>query len=142
LDDGALIVVRIGVLALLYLFLLAALRLVWRDLAHAAPARTGSVGRATLMVVEGLQGQFRAGDRIPVEGAASIGRDSDNQVVVRDGAVSGRHCALFFREGRWWIEDLGSTNGTWVNDRQTGGPLALESGDLVQVGRAAFRFNG
>src|SRR5471032_2651527 len=81
--DGALIVVRLGVLALLYLFLFAALRLVWRDISRAAPSRLGSIGRATLMVVEGLQGQLRAGDRIPVEGAASIGRDSDNQVVIR-----------------------------------------------------------
>jgi pSer/pThr/pTyr-binding forkhead associated (FHA) protein len=123
----------------LYLFLAAVVRVVWRDLAGAVPARRGLMGRAFLVVVEGSRRQLRPGDRIAVEGAASIGRDSDNQVVVDETTVSGRHAAIVYREGRWWIEDLGSKNGTWVNDRQVQRPQPLNPGDVLQVGRVSFR---
>lgn len=125
-------------LALLYLFLAAALRVVWRDVVRAAPQRRGSVGRAVLVVHSGGQG-LRPGSRIQIEGAASIGRDSDNQVVIDDTTVSGRHAALVYREGRWWIEDLGSTNGTWLGDLRVDGPQPVGDGDLIQIGRISLR---
>ena len=139
--DGLLIAFRLGVLGLLYLFLFMVLGVVWRDMVSAAPLGRGYVGRALLVVVEGPAGQFRPGDRIPLEAAASIGRDSDNQVVVRDTTVSGRHCALYFRDGSWWVEDLGSTNGTWLNAQEVRGAATVAPGDLLQVGRASFRFS-
>lgn len=126
-------------LGVLYLFLLCVIWVVWRDVIAAIPARRGSSGRAFLVVVEGSRRQLRPGDRIPLEGAASIGRDSDNQVVIDESTVSGRHAAIIFRDGRWWVEDLGSTNGTWVNERKVEQALPLAAGDLVQVGRVSFR---
>ena len=126
-------------LALLYLFLAAALRVAWRDFVAAAPARRGSVGRAVLVVEEGAGRQLRPGARLPIEGAASIGRDSDNQVVIDDTTVSGRHAALLFREGRWWVEDLGSTNGTWVAGHAIHGREQVAPGDLIQIGRVSLR---
>jgi len=133
-----LIAVRLAVLSLLYLFLIAALWVVGRDVALAAPVRGDGAAPAGLVAVDSVGGTIQAGRRIPVEGAASIGRDSDNQVVVRDSTVSGRHCAVYFRDGRWWVEDLGSTNGTWLNDREVHAPEPVKPGDLLQVGRAAF----
>lgn len=138
LDDSTVILVRLAVLALLYLFLAAALRVVWRDVVRAAPQRRGSVGRAFLVVQSGGQ-KLRPGSRIAIEGAASIGRDSDNQVVIDDTTVSGRHAALVYRDGRWWIEDLGSTNGTWLGDQRVDGPQPVANGDLIQIGRVGFR---
>jgi pSer/pThr/pTyr-binding forkhead associated (FHA) protein len=58
---------------------------------------------------------------------------------VDESTVSGRHATLVYRDGRWWIEDLGSTNGTWVNDRKVVRSQPLVPGDLVQVGRVSFR---
>src|SRR5215472_13019200 len=87
-SDSALIAVRIAVLATLYLFLVCVVWVVWRDVSAAVPARRGTMGRAFLVVVEGTRQQFKPGDRIPLEGAASIGRDSDNQVVVDESTVS------------------------------------------------------
>lgn len=139
LNDLTLVLIRLAVLALLYLFLAAVIRAVWSDVASAAPTRRGAVGRASLVVMQAPPELFKPGERIPVEGVASIGRDSDNQVVVPDKTVSGRHAAVAFREGRWWVEDLGSTNGTWVNDQQVGSARPLEPGDVIQVGRIAFQ---
>ncbi len=113
--------------------------MVWRDVARAAPAKRGSVGRAFLVVQNGAGKQLRTGSRIAVEGAASIGRDSDNQVVIEDTTVSGRHAALVYRDGRWWLEDLGSTNGTWLGDHRVAGPEPIAAGELIQVGRISLR---
>lgn len=134
-----LILVRLAVLGLLYLFLAALLHVVWRDVITAAPGRRGSTGRAFLVVVEGPGANFKPGQRIPVEGVASVGRESDNQVVIPDATVSSRHAAVVYRDGRWWLEDLGSTNGTWVNDRRVATPEPLADGDLIQIGRFSFR---
>ena len=125
-------------LALLYLFLAAVLRVVWRDVVRAAPQRRGSVGRAFLVVQLGGQ-KLRSGSRIAIEGAASIGRDSDNQVVIDDSTVSGRHAVLVYRDGRWWIEDLGSTNGTWLGDQRVDAPRPIGAGELIQIGRIELR---
>jgi pSer/pThr/pTyr-binding forkhead associated (FHA) protein len=138
LNDGVLVLVRLAVLALLYIFLAAVLRGVWKDFATAAPARKGNIGRAFLVVVEGPDQILKPGQRIPIEGAASIGRESDNQVVIPDKTVSGRHAAIIYRDGRWWAEDFDSTNGTWVNDRRVSSPLPVAEGDMIQVGRFSF----
>lgn len=124
------------------MFLTAVLVIAWREVTTAEPRGRGSVGRAYLVVIEGASRHFRVGERIPIEGAASIGRDSDNQIVVNENTVSGRHAAFVFREGRWWVEDVGSTNGTWVNQRQVHEPHAVDEGDLIQVGRFTFRLAG
>ena len=141
MSESVVIAVRLGVLAALYLFLFAVIRIVWRDVVRAAPAGHGAIGRATLIVVQPGQARLKAGQRLPLEAAAGVGRDSDNQVPVEDGTVSGRHCALYFREGVWWVEDLGSTNGTWINDRRVQAPAVIHAGDLLQVGRVSFRFS-
>ncbi len=140
LNDTAVIVVRLAVVALLYLFLAALLTVLWRDAARAAPGRRGATGRAFLIVVSG-PADLKTGQRIPVEGAASIGRESDNQVVIPDKTVSGRHAAIVYRGGRWWVEDLGSRNGTYVNDRRVDGALEIGDGDVIQTGRFAFRLS-
>lgn len=141
-SDTVSIALRLGVLALLYLFLAAVARVAWRDFAHAAPLRRGSVGRAHLIVIEGGSAGPYAGDRVPIEGAASIGRDSENAVVADDRTVSGRHATLLFDGGRWWVEDNGSTNGTFVNGARVDGAAPIEEGDVLQVGRVAFRLVG
>jgi len=132
-------VARFAVLLLLYAFLFAVLRIAWRDFSAAAPARRGSVGRAFLVVVDGEGHRIKTGSRMPVEGVASIGRDSDNQVVLDDATVSGRHAAVVFRDARWWVEDLGSTNGTWVAGRPVQQAAPVNPGDVIQVGRVCLR---
>jgi hypothetical protein len=134
-------VARIAVLAALYIFLAAVMRVAWRDVASAVPRHRGSIGRAFLVVVEGAGKHLRVGDRITIEGAATIGRDSDNQMMVDDTTVSGRHAAVFYRDGRWWLEDLGSTNGTWVNGQPIQSTEPVSSGDLIQIGRVSFRLS-
>ena len=70
-------------------------------------------------------------------GAIVVGRESFNDIVVYDPEVSRRHAQITFQEGRYIIEDLGSTNGTFVNGRRVNMPMPLHNGDVIEMGEAA-----
>lgn len=64
----------------------------------------------------------------------SIGRDSSNEITVNDAEVSRRHARLTFQGGKYVLEDMGSTNGTFVNGQRLTGPRVLKSGEVVSLG--------
>ena len=64
----------------------------------------------------------------------SIGRDSSNGITVNDAEVSRRHSRLTFQGGKYVLEDLGSTNGTFVNGQRLTGPRVLKSGEVISLG--------
>jgi pSer/pThr/pTyr-binding forkhead associated (FHA) protein len=70
----------------------------------------------------------------------TLGRQPDCDIVLAHPTVSGRHARIFFSDGEFFIEDLGSTNGTAVNHRAISGPVVLRSGDVVQVGEVHLQF--
>ena len=71
----------------------------------------------------------------PLEGdQLTIGRDSTNGVAINDPEVSRRHARLTFQGGKYVLEDLGSTNGTFVNGQRLSGPHVLKAGDVVALG--------
>ncbi len=84
----------------------------------------------------------RQGERIDInKRELSFGRAPDNDVVLDDSSVSSRHCMLFCRESKYTLRDLGSTNGTSVNEfniRET----RLKPGDQVEVGSVLMTFDG
>ena len=63
-----------------------------------------------------------------------IGRDSANEIVINDAEVSRRHARLTFQGGKYVLEDLGSTNGTFVNGQRLAGPRVLKPGEVVSFG--------
>ncbi|MCD6350852.1 MAG: FHA domain-containing protein, partial [Armatimonadetes bacterium] len=66
----------------------------------------------------------------------TLGRRSDNDIVLpADRRISRQHARVFERDGDWYIEDMGSANGTFVNDRRVHAPVRLRPGDRVRVGR-------
>jgi hypothetical protein len=64
-----------------------------------------------------------------------LGRSSRCDCVLRDPGVSRLHATLRNADGTWWLHDEGSTNGTWINGRRIAGPVAVEPGDDVLLGR-------
>lgn len=81
------------------------------------------------------------GKKFVVEGDDfSIGRDDGNDIVVDLDNVSRRHAHIVNRRGQNYVSDLGSTNGTFVNDKEIVGEVPLNSGDLLQVGGSIFKF--
>lgn len=64
----------------------------------------------------------------------TVGRDSTNDVVINDAEISRRHARLTFQGGKYILEDLGSTNGTFVNGQRLAGPRVLKAGEVVSFG--------
>jgi len=129
--------IRLAFLALLYLFLFSVVRVLLRDIRQAAREPSTELGR--LIVAASPSGEPPSGSVFPLDAVTSIGRDVNNSVVVEDDFVSGEHCLLTFRGRAWYVEDLGSTNGTYVNGDRVDGIAALGFGDELQVGNARLR---
>ncbi len=64
----------------------------------------------------------------------TIGRDSANGITINDAEISRRHARLTFQGGKYVLEDLGSTNGTFVNGQRLAGPRVLKTGEVVSFG--------
>ncbi|MEK9999658.1 MAG: FHA domain-containing protein, partial [Acidimicrobiaceae bacterium] len=75
-----------------------------------------------------------AGQVFELQAETTIGRASDCAVVIDDARVSKVHARIFERDDRWVVEDLGSTNGTLVNDHVLDHPENVGPGDRIQVG--------
>ncbi|HEU4758035.1 MAG TPA: FHA domain-containing protein [Agromyces sp.] len=100
-----------------------------------SPELAGS--EPTLVVVEGR----RAGQRVAVpSGETTLGRDALSELVVDDEGVSRHHALLVRAADTVTIQDVGSTNGTWVNGQQVREARELHPGDRVQLGVAVFTF--
>lgn len=68
-----------------------------------------------------------------------IGRAVDNTISIEDKTLSAHHCRLSRLGGQWWLEDLDSRNGTLVNELSVEEPLVVTYGDMITMGRVAFR---
>jgi hypothetical protein len=124
-------------LGLLYLFLFAVVRVLVRDLRAAAREPGTELGR--LHVLASPAGEPPAGAVFGLDAVTTIGRDVNNAIVVEDQFVSAEHAILTFRGRAWYVEDLGSTNGTFVNGAPVTEVTPLGYGDVVQVGQVRLR---
>lgn len=134
----ALWLLRLTFLALLYLFLYTVVRALLRDLRAAAREPGAELGR---LVVVASPGDPPPGAVFAIDAVTTIGRDVNNTIVLDDPFASGDHAALTFRGRAWYVEDLGSTNGTFVNGSPVEGVAPLGFGDEIQVGQARFRLD-
>lgn len=130
--------VRVVFLGLLYVFLFAVARVLMRDL-RAAARGPGELGR--LVVLASPHGEPPAGGSFSLDSIATLGRDVNNNVVVDDQFVSAEHAVLTFRGRVWYLEDLGSTNGTFVNGTLVDGVAPLGFGDEIQLGEVRLRLD-
>jgi len=150
--DAALLALKIAFLVLLYLFIWRIVRGASRDFRAGvgqesvliAPAEAAALGlslrtRARLIVLKSPA--LSAGEEIPVDSApVSFGRGGQNEVPLSgDDFTSARHARFEARRDGVWVEDLGSTNGTFVNGARVTTPRRLGKGDIVRVGQTDLR---
>jgi hypothetical protein len=146
--DLAILALRIALVAVLYAFLLLVVRFAARSLWMPArqPARGSerAAGPARLRMVVVAQGgsDLAPGDVLDVAEGAVLGRGARAQVIISDAAVSAEHARLN-RSGRTWlVADLGSTNGTRVNDLLVNGEARIAEGDVVALGNVRLKVVG
>ena len=149
--DPISVALKFGFLAVLYLFLLWIARSALKDLRgtvapapdstgfHPLPAFEGSAAGADAWLVALRGGGLREGERFDLIGGLSIGRSKDADVQISDRYASGIHARVFERGGRYFVEDMSSTNGTLLNGATLQGEAELIDGDTVQIGDTVFR---
>jgi pSer/pThr/pTyr-binding forkhead associated (FHA) protein len=149
----ALQLMRFGFLALLWLFVLASMRVIRGDLRTSGqprvtmppPARRRGGRTATpaappagpshLLVTAG----DLMGTRISLTGApVLIGRAPDSTLVLTDDYASNRHARISLQDGMWLVEDLGSTNGTYLGQRKLDGPVPMDMGVPLRIGKTVL----
>jgi hypothetical protein len=135
--EAIILLVRLALVALLYLFLAAIALNAARELRRLAvqpPARGLAAPRARLVVVDPGTSNLTAGEVLNLQSVTRIGRAAQNTIVIDGTFVSAEHAAIVHREGRWWLADRGSTNGTALNARGVQGEVGLAPGDVVSIG--------
>jgi pSer/pThr/pTyr-binding forkhead associated (FHA) protein len=93
---------------------------------------------AFLVVVKG--GGLEAGERFDLFGGLSIGRSTDADVRIEDRFASGVHVRIYSRAGGYFVEDMNSTNGTYLNGGELRGESPLNDLDEIRIGDTEFRF--
>ena len=153
--EEVLLLLKVGFLVLLYLFIWRIVRTASRDLRLPqesfilAPSREGGVGIASarqpvhtgrLVVVKSPE--LEEGLDFELDSAQlTIGRGQQNDIALpADEFASARHARLEPRQDGVWVQDLGSTNGTYLNGARLGRPRRLSPGDVVRVGDTDLRY--
>jgi pSer/pThr/pTyr-binding forkhead associated (FHA) protein len=137
-----LLVLQLGFVALLYLILMRFAGSLLRDLRSAEEAQISSrSGIGRLSVLESPADEPPSGTTIALGPINSVGRNVNNTIFVEDDFVSANHAMLTFRGRSWFVEDQGSTNGTYVNGHRIDRPVALSFGDELTFGRVRMRLD-
>jgi hypothetical protein len=150
--DTALLALKIAFLALLYAFIWVIVRSATRDL-HSAPQESIVLGAAEADALRarfarGTTGRLRVvdspalapGSAIEVTASTVVGRGPESALRLDgDGTVSSRHARFDVRTDGIWVEDAGSTNGTFVNGARVTTPRLLHAGDVVRIGETDLR---
>lgn len=156
--SGVVRLVQWCVVALIFLFFLRVIRAVWVEVRPAGPRQAQQPAQAS-SVLDGRQGPTRRGRKGPlyleviepidragqpfdVDGEMTVGRSPGCGIPTTYDIYSSTLHARFFHhddDGKLYVEDLGSTNGTFVNSERIAKPTRLGKGDLVQVGATVFQ---
>ena len=142
--DVFLLILRLLLIVLLYLFLMQVVIAITRDLRKSTAASADMGNRALpvlghLVVVDSGPSSILPGTSFNLEPQTSIGRGPTNTILLSDNFISGEHTRLWNRNGTWYVQDAGSTNGTYLNGQPAQDALSARFGDIVQVGYIRFK---
>ncbi|MDT3698223.1 MAG: FHA domain-containing protein [Thermincola sp.] len=141
-----LLVLKFGLLAVLYAFILRVFYFIFNDLRQSAGkpaadhmAQTPSFG-AELVVTESSDPALRQGDIIKLGYKTTVGRGANHQIALTDTFVSHDHAAIIFQKRNYYLEDLNSVNGTYINGVRVNQPVSLNHGDTIKIAGVTFKF--
>ena len=129
------LILRVVIALVLYVFLAVVIYFLWRDIR--SEAQPG--GRVPITYLS-IQVDGKALKSIQLEELNLIGRSADCTISLEDDTVSAHHARLSYQGKQWWLEDLGSKNGTIVNGFRLEDPIILTDGDLISIGQMDLLF--
>jgi hypothetical protein len=157
-DEPLAVALKFGFLAVLYLFLLWVTRSAMKDLARAGSGQAAAEpvdapssrrrGSALPDLRAGVEPRLHVvaamghppGTDFDVGGGATLGRSDSAEIRVDDPFASSAHARIFARGDFMYVEDMGSTNGTYLNGRQVKAPERLKVADVIRIGDSEYRY--
>lgn len=142
--DVFLLILRLLGIVLLYLFLMQVVISITRDLRKTAAVNEDAFGKLPpvvghLVVVDSGPSKIAPGTSFNLNPQTTIGRGPTNTIQISESFVSAEHTRMWFRNGTWYVQDAGSTNGTYLNNQPARDALPARSGDIIQVGFIRFK---
>jgi hypothetical protein len=134
------LLLRVAVVFLLYFFLWQVLRVIGQDLRAGpapSPAQINPYGQ--LIVMSAGQTGLPVGKIFPLSPTTIIGRTPDSDVALNDNFLSGNHAQMRLQDDEWILEDMHSTNGTFINGFEVRTPTSINDGDIIRVGRVELK---
>ncbi len=128
---------------IIYLFIIKIIQLVTRDIEVMRRRKNGDAAVHTYIKLLNLRHSldFAVAENYPILKDSVLGRNQKCDIPIDDPFLSQRHAAFLWREGTCYLQDAGSTNGTFLNGKRiSGDPIELLSGDKVDLGQLSFIF--
>lgn len=129
-------------IVILYVIIYYALKIMYKDVKNGGkrrrPARAN--GNYGLEIINSGNGRdLKEGSIIPIRSDLSIGRKDSNSIILTDQHVSGNHAKIVVRNNGLFLEDLNSTNGTYLNGKKISSRIKLTNKDEIRIGTAVFK---
>jgi pSer/pThr/pTyr-binding forkhead associated (FHA) protein len=136
--EWTVLLLRVVFIFLLYFFVFQVIRVITRELRVAAGAGQPAIEaidvHGAILVAEPGDSNLHRGEVYELEPVTVIGRHPRATIVIDSTFVSSEHLQLNWEQDRWWVTDLRSTNGTFVNGSQIRVPTGLRPGDVIELG--------
>jgi pSer/pThr/pTyr-binding forkhead associated (FHA) protein len=157
MNELSLTIIRVAFLAVLWLFVIAAIGVVRTDLLggpsttarrgkvrqaqaprQGRPTRPPRAGRGSPRVLVVTAGALKGASLDLAQQQITLGRANDATLVLNDDYASSRHARIFPQDGQWIVEDLGSTNGTYLDRQKVTRPTPVPLGVPIRIGKTVL----
>jgi len=155
MNELSLTIIRVAFLAVLWLFVIAAIGVVRTDLLggpagkrnklrppqaprQARPAKPARAGRGSPRTLVVTAGALKGTTLDLAQQQITLGRANDATLVLNDDYASSRHARIFPQDGQWIVEDLGSTNGTYLDRQKVTRPMPVPLGVPIRIGKTVL----
>ena len=132
----------IAFIGIIYFIIILALRIMYKDVKNGDKKKLLKKYWGLEILNAGENQNLKTGAVIPIRRELTIGRKDVNLLILSDPFVSGHHTKIYLKNTDYFIEDLGSTNGTVLNHSKLEGKKYLYVGDEIKIGSAFFRVIG
>lgn len=131
------VVFKVVLVIIIFIIIIQALKIMSKDVKRSGLKGDKNFGWKLRLEYSGDGGSFIPGDIIPIGNKLSIGRNQSNQLLLPSQSVSNYHAQIYFEDGRYMLEDLNSTNGTYINGVRID-KKSLQPGDEIRISQTVF----
>lgn len=133
------VVFKFVILGIFYIIIFLALKIMYKDIKNVGKQKNRRRTMGLEILSLGNNTTLKKGGIIPLSQEIKIGRKIDNTVVLEDEYVSSHHARIYLIDGEYILEDLKSTNGTFLNDEKIVRESSIIPGDIIKIGSIVLK---